>query len=143
MDAPMEDCLASSTSSSGSEGACGAVSDISTEWLATVPQLKRSCSDGSLSPSCGRAGQRQRRDDPEFRELRTLTAFQQLSPAQRSIIHRIASVLDSKQDSIVVTNPRQPDGSACARLERCPALAGGSVLPWIATRGAATAAPPA
>jgi PAS domain S-box-containing protein len=58
------------------------------------------CSDGSVSPACcGGLG-----------EVESLDAFQELTATQQAIIRRLTAILDTKQDSVVITNPLRPRG---------------------------------
>jgi len=66
---------------------------------AAASQLEGSCSKQRGVGTCGSSAEHER-----------LPAYQALTVTQRAILRRLTSIMDPEQDSVVITNPLQPQG---------------------------------
>ena len=66
---------------------------------AAASQLEGSCSKQRGAASCGISAEHEQ-----------LPAYQALTTTQRAILRRLTSIMDPEQDSVVITNPLQPQG---------------------------------
>jgi len=84
----------------GSEGSSCGLGDLS--WSGRRKRPASELSDSACSGSCGPPGR-----GGDYEQMDT---FQKLTQVQRVIIRRVVGMLDTEEDSVVITNPLQPQG---------------------------------
>lgn len=88
--------------SGSGETTAGGDDSFNTSSTQRIPRKRQGEELQTALPSCSRARVRSGESYESF------APYQQLSTVQRSIIARIIGMLDTEQDSVVISNPQQP-----------------------------------